>query len=319
MVEERIVFEKGKYLALKDYDALQEKIIDCARKDNKIVIDFSQTVVNGDFYTAIVSAVAHINEEKGKENLLENLVFIFESKKSQPYQEFDMNGLTEIIKAEFKPQEPKEEIFVFEKDYLGAMDYEESLENKLRECMQGKYNLILDFTKLKGGVNGDFYCSIFNSCVDEIEKQGKSPATQIENLTLLFQSRKAFAYETIELIGVQEIFNCQFNDEKTIVFEQAYIATTDHATIEEKLIECMQGKYKLVLDFSKAKEGAQSDFYQAMIGTIIIEADKLGKDWPEYVQERITFVFESKNSKANYKLEELGLNAFLKIDFKDKK
>ncbi len=209
-----------------------------------------------------------------------------------------------------------EERIVFEKDYLRENDYEESLENKLKECMQGKYNLVLDFTKLKGGVNGDYYCDIFNTCISEIEKQGKAPATLKENLTLLFASKKSPAYETIELIGVQEIFNCRFDDEKTIAFEQEYLGFKDYGTIEGKLREYARAGQKLVLDFSKIK-GAAGDFLAAIVCTYLNELENQGEEI-ELLKERVTLVFESNKCPAYENLKLMGVDSLVSIEFKNK-
>lgn len=209
-----------------------------------------------------------------------------------------------------------EERIIFEKEYLRVEDYDKSLEGKLRECMQGKYNLILDFTKLKGGVHGDFYCEIFNSCVDEIEKQGKDQAIAMkENLTLLFQSRKSFAYETIELIGVQEIFNCRFDDEKTIAFEQEYLGFKDYGTIEGKLREYARAGQKLVLDFSKVK-GAAGDFLAAAVCTYLNELENQGKEI-DLLKEKVTLIFESNKCPAYENLKLMGVDSLVRTEFKN--
>jgi len=209
-----------------------------------------------------------------------------------------------------------EETISFEKDYLGAMDYEESLESKLRECMQGKYKLVLDFTKVKDGVKGDFYCSILNSCADEIEKQGKDPAMLAENLTLLFSSKKSPAYEMMELIGTHQVFNCRFNDEKIIVFEQEYLIFKDLGPIDEKLREYSRTGQKLVLDFSKIK-GAAGDFLAAIVCTYLNELENQGEEI-ELLKEKVTLVFESDKCNAYENLKLMGVDSLVSIEFKNK-
>lgn len=210
-----------------------------------------------------------------------------------------------------------EETVSFEKDYLEAMDYDESLESKLKECMQGKYKLVLDFTKVKKGVHGDYYCDIFNTCIAEIEKQGKDPAkTLTENLTLLFQSRKSSAYEMMELIGTHQIFNCRFNDEKTIAFEQEYLSFKDLASIEEKLREYAYAGQKLILDFSKIK-GAAGDFLAAVVCTYLNELENQGKEI-DLIKEKVTLVFESDKCPAYENLKLMGIDSLVSIEFKNK-
>lgn len=208
-----------------------------------------------------------------------------------------------------------EERIVFEKEYLKPEDCDTSLEGKLRECMQGKYQLVLDFTKVKDGVKGDFYCSILNSCADEIEKQGKAPAALTENLALLFTSRKSPAYEMMELIGTHHVFNCRFNDEKTIIFEQEYLSFKDLGPIEEKLREYSRTGQKLILDFSKIK-GAAGDFLAAAVCTYLNELENQGEEI-DLLKEKVTLVFESEKCSAYENLTLMGMHSLVKVEFKN--